>query len=76
VHDCQEVDLDAYSRFTNTLRRTLEALGIRRVPREAGPVTIKDYLGAKAANDEHHPLGRRHLLLKKRRADPRSSINQ
>jgi hypothetical protein len=29
------VDLDAYSRVTNTLRRTLESIGLRRV---AGPV--------------------------------------
>jgi hypothetical protein len=30
----QEVDWDLYSRTTNTLRRTLEPLGLQRVPRQ------------------------------------------
>jgi hypothetical protein len=43
-----EVDLDAYSRVTNTLRRTLESIGLRRVARTVGPPTLEDYLEAKA----------------------------
>ena len=37
------VNLDEYGRTTNTLRRTLEALGIERRPRDVTP-TLAEYL--------------------------------
>ena len=39
----EQIDLDIYIRATGTLRRTLETLGLKRVPRDVTP-TLADYL--------------------------------
>jgi hypothetical protein len=41
-----EVDLDTYSRVTNTLRRTLESIGLERVARDVTP-DLRTYLASK-----------------------------
>jgi hypothetical protein len=38
-----EIDLDAYSRVTNTLRRTLESIGLKRVAREVESPLVKHF---------------------------------
>ncbi|MPZ57501.1 MAG: hypothetical protein GEU91_13570 [Rhizobiales bacterium] len=48
-----DVDLDAYGRATNTLRRTLETIGIARVPREVVP-SLQQYLATRAAQQPTH----------------------
>jgi hypothetical protein len=35
-------DLDLYQRMTNTLRRSLEAIGLQRRPRDVSTLTLKD----------------------------------
>jgi hypothetical protein len=35
-------DLDLYQRMTNTLRRSLEAIGLQRRPRDVSTPTLKD----------------------------------
>jgi len=47
-----EFNIELYTVMVNALRRVCESIGLRRVPRDAGPVTIKDYLDAKAIPDE------------------------
>ncbi len=37
------VDLDLYNRMTGTLGRTIDRLGLRRVPRDIGPRDIDEY---------------------------------
>jgi hypothetical protein len=44
-------DLDLYSRTTNTLRRLLESIGLRRVARDITP-TLSDYLNERVVDDE------------------------
>ena len=46
------VDLDLFNRLSGNLRRMFETIGIYRVARLNGPVTIKDYLEAKANEDQ------------------------
>jgi hypothetical protein len=41
-------DLDLYQRMTNTLRRSLEAIGLQRRPRDVTPPSVADYLAHKA----------------------------
>jgi hypothetical protein len=40
-------DLDAYQRASNTQRRLLESIGIKRTPRDVTP-DLKSYLASKA----------------------------
>jgi hypothetical protein len=42
-------DLQLYQRLVNTLRRTLEALGLRRRPRDVTPADPLDYASVHAA---------------------------
>jgi hypothetical protein len=44
-------DLDLYFRGSNSLRRNLEALGLKRVARDVTP-TLKDYLADAVIEDE------------------------
>ena len=37
-----EFDITAYTTLANALRRLVESLGLRRVPREVGPPTLAD----------------------------------
>jgi hypothetical protein len=37
----EKVDLDLYGRSLNTLRRTLESLGLKRVPRDVTPTLLE-----------------------------------
>jgi hypothetical protein len=46
----EEVDLDRYGRAASHLRRLLETLGLRRVPRDVTP-TLRSYLTAKSDPD-------------------------
>jgi hypothetical protein len=41
--------LEEYGRATNTLRRTLETVGLRRVPRDITPPTLRDYIDGNGA---------------------------
>ena len=41
-------DLDCYQRLTNTLRRTLESLGMQRRTKDVTP-TLQEYLASKEA---------------------------
>jgi hypothetical protein len=43
--EASRLDLDVYQRLTNTLRRTLEALGLRRRQRDVTP-SVKDYVAS------------------------------
>ena len=44
--------LDCYQRLTNTLRRTLESLGLQRRARDVTPTpTLHQYLHGRAAGD-------------------------
>jgi hypothetical protein len=45
------VDLDGYTRAASHLRRILETLGIKRVPRDVTP-DLHDYIAAQRADDE------------------------
>jgi hypothetical protein len=45
-----DVDLDRYGRAASHLRRLLETLGLRRVPRDVTP-TLRSYLTAKSDPD-------------------------
>lgn len=54
AQEAAEFDLATYVVTTNALRRVFETLGIERRPRLHGPVSIKDYLEAKA-NEGHAP---------------------
>jgi hypothetical protein len=45
--EAQPEQLELYQRVSNTLRRHLEAIGIKRVPRNVTP-TLEQYLNAKA----------------------------
>jgi hypothetical protein len=46
-------DLDAYQRVASSLRRLLEAVGIRRRPRDIGaPTCLAEYLEASAEDDD------------------------
>jgi hypothetical protein len=44
-------DLECYQRVTNTLRRTLETLGLERRSRDVTP-TLKEYLDAKTRSND------------------------
>src|SRR5262245_36333813 len=41
--EAKPIQLDNYQRCTNTLRRTLESLGLRRRPRDVTPVDPLEY---------------------------------
>jgi hypothetical protein len=41
--DAKPEDLDLYQRMSNTLRRHLESVGLKRVPKDVTP-TLSDYL--------------------------------
>jgi hypothetical protein len=41
--------LETFQRMTNTLRRTLESLGLRRRPKDIGPKSIDEYLATREA---------------------------
>jgi hypothetical protein len=47
----EAVDLDGYTRAASHLRRILETLGIKRVPRDVTP-DLHDYIAAQRADDE------------------------
>ena len=49
--------IETYQRVTNTLRRTLEALGLHRRPKDVNPPSLKQYLRGRtidAEDDEVH----------------------
>ena len=45
----QHVDIQLYARVANQRRRLLESIGLERVARDVTPLTLDDYLQAKAA---------------------------
>jgi hypothetical protein len=42
-------DIDRHTRIVGNVRRCYEVLGMDRLARDVGPVTVSDYLEAKAA---------------------------
>ena len=44
--------LDNYQRATNTLRRTLESLGLHRRPKDVTPPTLSSYLRGRTIDDD------------------------
>jgi len=42
-------ELDAYQRSANTLRRLLQSIGMKRVPRDVTPPTLREYLRSREA---------------------------
>jgi hypothetical protein len=58
---CRSVEIDdsalsVYGSSTNTLRRTLEAIGLKRRAKDLKPTTLSDYLKASARPDSAEPI--------------------
>jgi hypothetical protein len=46
-----EIDIDKFQRTSNSLRRLCETIGLRRVPKDATPLNLREYLKATAAQE-------------------------
>jgi len=52
--EASQTDLETYQRLVNTLRRTLESLGLSRRSKDVTP-SLEQYLQAKALQEEQRP---------------------